>query len=167
MTDLEAKISSEFANGDPTVQGAVSAKQPLAMRVSLKRIAPIITVMLVVGGGVITYFASSTAQSSDAPAVALPTPTIQQVSSTVTDTPASSVGTAPIAKVTRVNAAKAVTTTPGSAKPTPATNTPTPTPNTPTPTPVNSQKPGIVESLVKSITSGVKSLVDATVSIVL
>jgi hypothetical protein len=167
MTDLEAKISSEFADGDPTVQGGTrTTSQPLAMRVSMRRILPVIVTMLIVGGGIITYFASTT-DSGNAPTGASLPAAVKAVNTT---------NTTPITAVVATQQATPVSTGKSTSKTvaTPAHTTPEqPTTPATSVTPM-AQQPTVVQhvqyvttNLVESVTSAVGHIVEATISIVL
>lgn len=156
MTDLEAKISSEFANGDPT-EGSIELvkKQP---RVSVKRLVPVVAAMLIIGGGVITFFASTEEPATSTPVVETVQPAAVQA--TVTET--SPAVDTPTATAPRVSVARAQHTT-KVATPAPQT-TVTPTPAVQTPTPVTPVVTEPKPNVIQNITGSVLQLVDSILS---
>lgn len=165
MTDLESKIQSEFASGDPTESNIdVTTEQPIAIRFSLRRIASVLAVLLLIAGAGITYFAStvSAPEQNDTPTAvkseSVETPDVHTTAPT-TDTPVArgKNNPKPIAR-------------PAAAVQPVAPMTP-PTPPTPVPTPQAQPKPLIdlsgVQTLTSNVLSVVSQIVTTTISVVL
>jgi hypothetical protein len=167
MTNLEAKIKSEFAAGDPTESDIdVTKGQPMAMRVSLKRVVPAIALVLLISGGTITYYAANNhPKKNDLPAAVTVKPAeVQGDTQVQAPTPTTPPTTGKSVHQPAAKPAAAITAKP--AAPAPLTSTPNPTP-VPTPTAKPATGLSAVTDLANCLVSTTSGLVSATLSVAL